>query len=103
MNNSPAGRRQIAMRARRLRSRLRRLWSAYWQYKARRAAVVVLPMLDDRMLRDIGLTRSDVRQIVLSGKADRVPLHEASCDERVRADMAKPQCTDAGTIAASSG
>ena len=90
MNSSPAGRRQIATRTRRLRSRLRRLWSAYWQYKAQRAAVVVLPMLDDRMLRDIGLTRSDVRAIVLSGKADRVHLHDSCWRDDAQSDQTVP-------------
>jgi hypothetical protein len=101
MNNSPVGRQQISTHTRRLHSRLRQWWIAYWQNKARRAAVVMLPMLDNRMLQDMRLTRSDVRAIVLSGEADRVRLHAAGWSDVERSDAAKPQYTEAGTIAAS--
>jgi uncharacterized protein YjiS (DUF1127 family) len=96
MNNSPAGRRQITTRTRRLRSRLRQLWSVYWQYKARRAAVVVLPMLDDRILEDIGLTRTDVRAIMFAGDTDRVRLHEADGSDGARADTTTTQSAAVG-------
>jgi uncharacterized protein YjiS (DUF1127 family) len=53
---------------------LRQLWRAYWRYKAHRAAVVILPSLDDRTLRDIGLTRHDVHTAMFGTAADRVHL-----------------------------
>jgi uncharacterized protein YjiS (DUF1127 family) len=96
MNCRLGERKQIPACRRSLRSRLLRLWSAYWRYKAQRAAVVVLPMLDDRILADIGLTRSDVRAIVLSSKADRVHLQEAGGDVP-RTDTTKPQAAATGT------
>ena len=97
MNNRLGERKRIPARGRGLRNRLRQLWSAYWRHKARRAAVVVLPMLDDRILQDIGLTRNDVRAIVLSGKADRVHLHEVGGEDVPRADTTKSQSTATGT------
>ena len=62
---------------RRLSICLRRRWNAYWRDKARRAAVVILPLLDDRTLADIGLTRRDVGDIVFGSQADRRRLEEA--------------------------
>ena len=55
---------------------LRRLRRAYWRYKAHRAAVVILPSLDDRTLRDIGLTRHGVHTAMFGTAADRVHLHD---------------------------
>lgn len=45
--------------ARRLAALSGRLWAAYWDYQLRRATVRLLQTLDDRMLQDIGLTRSE--------------------------------------------
>jgi uncharacterized protein YjiS (DUF1127 family) len=43
-----------------LAARVRSLWVAYWDYQARRATALMLEALDDRMLRDIGLRRSEI-------------------------------------------
>ena len=45
--------------------RARGLWDAYWDYQARRATVLMLEKLDDRILKDIGLTRSQIWPAVL--------------------------------------
>jgi uncharacterized protein YjiS (DUF1127 family) len=66
---------------------LRRLWRAYWRYKAHRAAVVILPSLDDRTLRDIGLTRHIVHTAMFGTAADRVHLHDVWWRGGTRADL----------------
>ena len=96
MNNRHGGPTTVPVYTRHLRSRLRCLWSAYWQLKAHRAAVVVLPMLDDRILEDIGLTRSDVRAIVLAGRTDRVQLNETCRADGARTYATKPQSAAVG-------
>ena len=48
-----------------------RLWTAYWDRKARRATLLMLEGLDDRMLRDIGLSRSEIRSAVFGGDPAR--------------------------------
>jgi uncharacterized protein YjiS (DUF1127 family) len=55
----------------RLVTRSRRLWRTYWNRRARRATVLMLEALDDRSLKDIGLSRSEIRPVVLGGDADR--------------------------------
>ncbi len=40
---------------------LRRGWNGWQQWQERRAAIRSLSALDDRLLRDIGLTRDDIR------------------------------------------
>jgi aliphatic nitrilase len=54
-----------------LAARSHRLWQAYWDHKARRATVLMLEALDDRMLKDIGLYRSEIRPIVLGNNPER--------------------------------
>jgi uncharacterized protein YjiS (DUF1127 family) len=39
---------------------LRAAWRAYWQRQARRAAAELLRRLDDRALRDIGISRNEI-------------------------------------------
>jgi uncharacterized protein YjiS (DUF1127 family) len=48
-----------------------RLWTAYWDRKARRATLLMLEALDDRTLRDIGLSRSEIRSAVFGGDPAR--------------------------------
>jgi uncharacterized protein YjiS (DUF1127 family) len=49
----------------------RRLWAAYWDNQRRRATVLMLQALDDRILKDIGLTRSEIRSAVFGDGAER--------------------------------
>jgi uncharacterized protein YjiS (DUF1127 family) len=49
----------------------RGLWATYWDYQARRATVLMLEALDDRMLRDIGLRRSEILPYVHGTPNDR--------------------------------
>jgi uncharacterized protein YjiS (DUF1127 family) len=55
-----------------LAARMRRLWEAYWDRQARRATALMLEALDDRTLKDIGLSRDDIRPTVFGERADRV-------------------------------
>jgi uncharacterized protein YjiS (DUF1127 family) len=52
-----------------LAARARRLWDAYWDYQARRATVRMLEALDNRTLKDIGLSRSEIRPAVFGSDA----------------------------------
>ena len=59
-----------------LRTRAQPLWAAYWDYQARRATALMLESLDDRMLKDIGLRRSQIWPFVLGTPGDRQrPYH----------------------------
>lgn len=59
--------------AQRLAAFVRRRWAAYWDEQARRTVVRMLRELDDRTLRDIGLTRSEIRRAVY-GEDAATPL-----------------------------
>jgi uncharacterized protein YjiS (DUF1127 family) len=61
-------RRAHALRAQALRGMFRRLFS----WVARRAAVDRLQTLDDHMLKDIGLHRSEIESAVRDGKPGRI-------------------------------
>jgi uncharacterized protein YjiS (DUF1127 family) len=50
----------LAALAHDLAARVRDLWRAYWDYQARRTTVLILEALDDRVLKDIGLSRSQI-------------------------------------------
>ena len=54
---------------------LRSWWNAYWEHRSKRAAVVMLNALDDRNLRDIGLSRSEIESVVY-GRHDRRVRYE---------------------------
>ena len=56
----------------------RRGWRAYWQRRARRATVLLLASLDERTLRDIGLSPSEIASVVY-GSPDRRRRYEAGC------------------------
>jgi uncharacterized protein YjiS (DUF1127 family) len=63
-----------------LAARARGLWQSYWDYQARRATVLMLEALDDRLLKDIGLRRSEIRPAVFG----RDPAHARPYDPRWR-------------------
>ena len=50
---------------------LKHWWSAYINWRLQRAAVAHLCSLSDRQLKDIGLTRSQIRSAVSHGLAGR--------------------------------
>jgi uncharacterized protein YjiS (DUF1127 family) len=52
--------RALSVLARDLATRARGLWRAYWDYQSRRPTVLMLAALDDRVLKDLGLTRSEI-------------------------------------------
>ena len=56
---------------------LRRLWRAYWDYHTRRATVVILHALDDRVLADIGIERSEIESRAFDTSADWMRRIEA--------------------------
>jgi uncharacterized protein YjiS (DUF1127 family) len=47
-------------------------WEAYWTRRAKRATVALLRGLDDRVLHDIGIDRSEIESVVCSRSADRL-------------------------------
>jgi uncharacterized protein YjiS (DUF1127 family) len=62
-----AARRRNPLRSgRSLGEGLKAAWRAYWQRRVWRAAAEVLRRLDDRALRDIGISRAEVDCVVLS-------------------------------------
>ena len=48
-----------------------RLWNAYWDRQARRATAVMLHVLSDRTLADIGVSRSEIESLVNRRTRDR--------------------------------
>jgi uncharacterized protein YjiS (DUF1127 family) len=54
------------------RQLLRGWWDAYWQRRAKRATVFMLQGLDDRVLSDIGIDRSEIESVVYGSGADRI-------------------------------
>ena len=48
-----------------------RLWHAYRAHRERRAAKAQLMALDDHMLKDIGLDRSEIDSVLLDTSQDR--------------------------------
>jgi uncharacterized protein YjiS (DUF1127 family) len=50
---------------------LRRLYRAYWDYRLRRATIVVLQKLDDRTLADLGIDRHEIESAVYDRTRDR--------------------------------
>ncbi len=51
-------------------------WNAYAAWRERRAAIKELAALDDRTLRDLGLTRSEIEYVVRQDSA-RLPKRQA--------------------------
>ncbi len=62
---------------------------------ARRHALAALRALDDRMLKDIGLSRSDIPAVVESAAtADPAPSPERALGEAGRPPVRLASCTD---------
>ena len=55
----------------RVGGRLSKEWNAYRTRSAQRATVRILRDLDDTMLRDIGLSRSEIDSVVYGASGDR--------------------------------
>ncbi len=53
-------------------ARLKGWWNAYWALRARRATVFMLQGLDDRVLGDIGIDRSEIESVVYGKPGDRL-------------------------------
>ena len=47
-------------------------WEAYWTRRAKLATVALLRGLDDRVLHDIGIDRSEIESVVYGKGADRL-------------------------------
>lgn len=58
--------------AQRLTQRLWSRWEAYWTRRAKRATVALLRGLDDRVLHDIGIDRSEIESVVYNRSCDRL-------------------------------
>ncbi len=50
---------------------VRRGWRTYWERRARRATILILCSLDERTLRDIGISPSEIQSCVYSKIGDR--------------------------------
>lgn len=46
----------------------KRVWNAYRKQQAREKAISDLRAMDDRMLRDIGIPRGEIRYMVMTGR-----------------------------------
>jgi uncharacterized protein YjiS (DUF1127 family) len=55
----------------RLTGAVRRLWSAYWARRRERATVVILNSLDDRVLKDLAIDRSEIESVARNTGHDR--------------------------------
>jgi uncharacterized protein YjiS (DUF1127 family) len=65
---------------RRLTGFVRRWWRAYWDWRARKATILILHALDRRTLSDIGVDPSEIESLV----------QRQTCDRRRRYDVAWP-------------
>lgn len=57
-------------------------WHAYWDWQARRATVEILRSLDNRTLRDIGLSRGEIASAVFGRCGDRRRRYDAMWRQR---------------------
>jgi uncharacterized protein YjiS (DUF1127 family) len=80
----------------RLAIRARRLWVAYRNYRRRRGAVLMMQALDDRTLKDIGLTRSEIEWAVSGRSSDRLRSFNTRLPRcRIgREEMPRDRCTE---------
>jgi uncharacterized protein YjiS (DUF1127 family) len=72
-----APRRSLALSGRAARL-VRRGWLAYWDWRARRATVLILRSLDCRTLHDIGIHPSEIESLVHGGGCDRCRRYDAT-------------------------
>jgi uncharacterized protein YjiS (DUF1127 family) len=56
---------------------VRRAWRAYWEWRARKATILLLHSLDRRTLHDIGVEPSEIESLVCGGN-DRCRRYDAS-------------------------
>lgn len=62
----------------------RRGWRTYWERRARRATVLILCSLDERTLRDIGISPSEIQSCVYSRSGDRLRRYNETWPWRSR-------------------
>lgn len=60
----------------RMRRSVADAWSAYRSWSEARRATRHLTGLDDRLLRDIGVSRSEINRMVYGPRADRMTDHD---------------------------
>jgi uncharacterized protein YjiS (DUF1127 family) len=60
---------QDAFRAPNILGAIKRCWMAYRRHRDARRAIAILRSMDDRLLKDIGITRGDILCVVVTGAA----------------------------------
>jgi uncharacterized protein YjiS (DUF1127 family) len=55
-----------------------RWWRAYWDWRARKATILMLRALDRRTLADIGIDPSEIQSLVQSRACDRRRRYDAA-------------------------
>lgn len=55
-----------------------RTWERLWDWQARRATVSILHALDDRTLRDIGISRSEITSLVYGERSEARRAYDAA-------------------------
>jgi uncharacterized protein YjiS (DUF1127 family) len=55
---------------------IRGAWSAYWEWRARKATILLLRSLDRRTLHDIGIADGEIESLVCGGN-DRCRCYDA--------------------------
>ena len=63
---------------------VRRAWRAYWDWRARKATILLLCSLDRRTLHDIGIEPSEIESLVCGGN-DRCRRYDTSWLRRSQA------------------
>jgi uncharacterized protein YjiS (DUF1127 family) len=61
-----------------LKARLQRIWQGYWEWQRRRTTVRILSALDERTLRDIGISPSEITSYAYGDPEQRRRRCEAS-------------------------
>jgi uncharacterized protein YjiS (DUF1127 family) len=72
--SAAAGRPPLAAR---VLGRVREAWQSYWEWRARKATVMILHSLDARTLRDIGISPGEIESLVRCG-SDRRRRYDAA-------------------------
>jgi uncharacterized protein YjiS (DUF1127 family) len=75
--SAPAVRRRPLTLAARAASLVRTGWRAYWDWRARKATILILHSLDRRTLHDIGISPSEIESLVRCGD-DRRRRYDAT-------------------------
>ena len=75
----PAVRRPPLTLGARAASSIRTAWRAYWDWRARKATILILSSLDRRTLHDIGVSPSEIDSLVNGcGAGDRRRRYDAA-------------------------